>query len=280
MNIIDRLFVHRGARADARYQLQSVEERVIGDLGLRPKLDAANNPEHAEFVRVLGDRVRVDELKEDTLRIEREAAEHGSAALYTTGIVATVVLEAFGANQLMGSLGMESSERFLLGLALAIALVGFTYIASNRVAPTSEEEASGVMQAAKRSLMSMIILGMYSAIVVAIAVIRVESSTDDESSGLGSVAQALVLLVTAVGPAWLAEWLIRKRAPAANVRARAAIVKRELRLAERKHKQARDAINNITREGVRWDGEAARRRAVYQTHHRLESAKTNELKTT
>jgi hypothetical protein len=106
-------------------------------------------------------------------------------------------------------------------------------------------------------------------------VIRIQNSTDEESSKLEMVAQGLLMLATSLGPAWIAEWLIRRRAPAVAQKKRLKMIRRRLQETERAHARAQESVNRIARDGARWDVEAARRRALYLTHHRLEGRRSN-----
>src|SRR5207244_538436 len=132
MNIIKKWVVQRGARLDARHGHDSVEDRVVGELGPRPKLDPASNIEHAELARTLADRAVVEELRDDVRRAEDGTSNHAPALLYTTGLVLTVVIEAVGAILIMRTLGVSPTERLPLALALAVALIGITAATAHR----------------------------------------------------------------------------------------------------------------------------------------------------
>jgi hypothetical protein len=128
----------------------------------------------------------------------------------------------------------------------------------------------------KRSLFTLVILIVYSAFVAAITLVRIQNTTDEEASKLEVIAQSLLMVATSVGPAWVAEWLIRRRAPAVALWKRLKMLRKRLRDSERTHARAQETVNRIARDGARWDIEAARRRALYITEHRLEDAKGAE----
>lgn len=275
MNLITKWSYKRGARRDAHSDLQSADDRIVAELGPRPKFDPVANPEHGEFSRVLGERVRIEELREDITRADDVSAGRAPPLAFTLGLVVAVAVEVLGAILIMRVLGVPPSERLPLGLALAVTLIGITGATAHR---TSERRAtpgrdSAVPQAHKRSASTAIILAGYTAVVLAIAVVRVRSSADEESSQLEIVAQSLLMLATSIGPAWISEWLVRNRSPAAASHKLSRLLRTRLRDAERAQARAQAAVNQITRAGARWDIEAAQRRALYTTHHRLENAK-------
>jgi hypothetical protein len=113
------------------------------------------------------------------------------------------------------------------------------------------------------------LLVAYTLFVGAITLVRIQNVADEEASQAQAIAQALLMLATCLGPAWIAEWLLRKRGPAVALNTEIKTLKRRLREAERAQAKAKEYIASVTREGLRYDQEAARRRALYATHHRL-----------
>lgn len=278
MNVLTQWLMTRGARHDARAGLQSAQERIVAELGLRPKLDPVGNPEHAVLVSTLANRTRIDELRDDVGQAEDMLGEHASPIVLTVGLVVTVAVEVLGALLIMKALGVHPAERLPLGLALALALVGITAVLAHRTAaravPGKQGEGGGALPVAHgRSAWTLVVLVAYSLFVAAITIIRIQSSTDEDASQLEIVAQSLLMLATSLGPAWIAEYLMRRRAPSVALRRRLGMLRRRLKDAERAHARAQEAVNRITRDGLRWDADTARRRALYTTHHRLEQAK-------
>lgn len=280
MNIVRHLLTEHGARTDARHGLDSVEDRIVAECGPRPKLDPVANPEHGQLVAALAERVRIEELREDLARVEDELAKHMSPLLLGLGLLAAMAIEVLGALLIMRALQVPSNERLPLGLALAFALIGITAVVAHRTASRADDEkerakgkTSRGLSWLKRSAWTLIIVVIYTAFVGAITVIRLQSSAEGDGSPLEIIAQALLMLATCLGPAWMAEWLMRRRAPAVAVRKRHRLLARRIKDTERAYRKAQTAINQIARDGARWDLEAARRRALYATTYRLEKAK-------
>lgn len=282
MNILKQLIVTRGARADARLGLTSAEDRIVAELGPRPQLDQKNH-EHAALAATLADRTKVQELKEDIAAAEDSLAAHPPPFLLTLGLVFTIGVEFVGAVLILRALGVPPNERLPLGLALSFALLGITAVLARRTSAAPATAGESPVGAAPpktpgRSAATFIILLAYSALVAAFTVLRISSSTDEDASDFEIIASSFVLLAASIGPAWMAEWLLRLRAPSVALRKRLRTLRRRLGLEERAHGKAKEKMTRIDRDGARWDVEAARRRAQYATEHRLEDARQAERK--
>ncbi len=120
----------------------------------------------------------------------------------------------------------ERIERLILSAALTAGLVFLT----GRVveaAPSKEQEAG------PSSPPFWLLIGLYVIVVIALAVARGASvDADVEGGGVVRAAFSLVLLVIAIGPAWLVERWMRERQLPAALRSRLAALKgREKELA-------------------------------------------------
>ena len=62
---------------------------------------------------------------------------------------------------------------------------------------------------------TVLILGIYSALVLALGLLRLKSSADE--GGDGALAETVVMIATTIGPAWLTEWLLKRWRPAPRV---------------------------------------------------------------
>ena len=72
--------------------------------------------------------------------------------------------------------------------------------------------------------------------------LRSEHVQAQGASQLEVIAQAILMVATAVGPAWCVEWLIRKRAPSVALRKRLSTLRKRLRQAERAYARARTTV--------------------------------------
>src|ERR1700722_14001857 len=96
MTILRQFMMSHGARTDARFGLDSAEERIVAALGPRPKLGPGGNPEHAGDVRALAERVKIDETKEDITAAEDAYAKHAPPFLFTAGLAGALGVEGVG----------------------------------------------------------------------------------------------------------------------------------------------------------------------------------------
>jgi hypothetical protein len=280
MNPIRTVATIMGARTDAKYGVDLTDQRIVADLGQRPQLKTAENPEHSEWARTLADRARIGELREDITRAEDATSHHTSPIGVLIGLIVTVAIEVLGAILIMGDTGVDSRERLPLAFGLALAVIGITAVAARSSTPSSSPPGAGNPPrspgaVARRTFFSIAILTSYTALVGAIAVVRVLNALDEETLRAQALSNSLIMLATAIGPAWCAEALLRRWRKAVPVRKHLKVLRRRLKDAERERARAEAAVNRIAREGAKWDGDAARRRALYATHHKLESAKGN-----
>jgi hypothetical protein len=271
------LLVRSGARDDARLGLNSEDDRNLAARGPRPVLDPVGNPEHATYVSTLAEKGKLEELREDIGKAEDALAHHASPLFLNVCLLIAVAVEFVGASLLLRVLGVAPGERLPLSLALAIALIGVTAVISSRAAsaPVSGAPLSWTGRL-KRILGTSALSLVYAAFIGAITIVRVTGTTDEDASQVEILAQSLLLLATSAGPAWAAEWAMRKRAPGVLLRKHLQTLRRRLSAGERAHARAQKAVHEISRRGVQWDIEAARERARYRVEHRLETARDGE----
>jgi hypothetical protein len=85
-------------------------------------------------------------------------------------------------------------------------------------------------------------------------------------------AAAIVMLCTTVGPAWVAEMIMRRREPAIRLVKEARRLRRRIRVAERRHQRAQWFVYRLSKRTSRWEDDAAQGRAIYVRAHRLAAA--------
>jgi hypothetical protein len=148
-------------------------------------------------------------------------------------------------------------------------------IAHRTAATTAAQGTLGarVAQVAGRSALTFVVLGAYALLVFAVAVVRIQTALDEDTSLIVAFGEALIMIATTIGPAWMVEWLVRLRRPGSLVHEQAKVLRRRLQNATRQRDKARGTADRVARAAARWDAEAAKLRALYQVHHRLESAR-------
>jgi len=272
--VIWQFSTRKAAREDAAVGVSAPEDRIEAALGPRPALNPVGNPEHGRLVAAL-DRTRIDDLREDVSRLETALDGSIGPFVITAGLVALFVAEWVGAILVARGVGFVAAERIVVGCALASAVFALTALAARRAAVTSAAGSSDgdrPRRPPERSPWSWLVIGAYAVLVTAVAAVRVLGAADEEASEIQLAADALIMLAAAVGPAWLADALMRRRAAAARSFGVLRTLRRRLRQAERARVVAQAAVERIARAGSRWDVEAARRRALYRAAHRLASA--------
>lgn len=275
MNVFDRYRSKQAAQHDAAAQVDSVEERLIAQLGPRPELDPVKNHTHARMVRALNQRADLAEGRRGVERLEEAKAEFPATALLLFGLVAAFMIEAFSGYLIMKSFELPGIERLPLGVACAAALFAFTAVFA---APNSPGEPPG-MSPPPRSLARVLVVPLvYTALVVALAIARLRE-TDDEMSRPDRFAEALILTATGVGPAFISHYLLNRYVPLRRINRALALAQRRVARLEAEYHRAERFLTKFAERQSAWDQAASRWRAGYRTHHRLESAQPQALPT-
>lgn len=275
--MIDKFLTARAARTDARHGQNSIDTRITAAQGLQPSLDPTNNIEHGELVRAYSDTTKIHELEEDLARLRDSLSGQPPLLWLFACLVFAIAVESLGGVWILRDMGTEPRSRWLFGIGLAITLVGITAVTA-RASSSASTDATGGAKNAKRSKWSFLVLIAYSLCVLGVTIVRVQSAIDDETSNLATVGSSILTLALSVGPAWFAEHIIRKFATTKTTRDRIRNLRRQLRDAKKTQQQARAAVIGITRAREKWANDAARRKAIYETQHRLESSKVLDEK--
>ena len=259
--------VRKGSR-EAAIGVNSGEDHGIGEFGLRPEFDPAGNLEHAQVSHNLNNLAEIEELRDDLRSEENELSRHFSPYVLSLGLLALFVIEAVASIQVIRALGYEGEERLSFGLMLAAFLFFITYLAANM----GREAGSDQPEPGRRPAWFYVVLAAYGALVLAVTVVRVDEVAGEDVWMRADIAAGVVLLFATLGPAWLAELLMRQRVPAAHAHKTVRLLRRRLRRAERAHKQATTFVRRLARRGVAWDQEMAQTQALYGAAHRRTAA--------
>lgn len=268
MNMFERFQTRRVAARAARLGIHVGDELAAAQRGERPKFDAAKNPKHARLAFEAADDIRIRELARD-LRIVEEEAANGPTLLGSAVLALAILpIEVVGATQLVAMMDIESRHRLAIGTGLTIALVGVTAV----LATTDASTAKNAIDVAKRTVRSTFVAIVYTLLVLAIALLRALYSLDEDVGVLQRVAEGLILLATAVGPAWALEWLVRRAHTAWSTWSRLRLLRRRVRVAKRTQERATSEVNAIHERGSKWDAERAHSHGLYGLTHALETA--------
>jgi hypothetical protein len=271
MNLFQQLFLAVLARRDAANHVSAGDDHITVAQGLPPRFDPTGNLRHARLARDLNNRGESEELAEDVRRTEAELAEHPSPAGLLFVLVFLFAAEVMGSVFVVRAVGYENPERLVLGAMLAAFIFFITALAAQN--EPSAAAAGGTQAPTRRSPWYVLVLAAYGVLVLSITVIRVgEAGSGDETSRLSQFAAGAVMLFATVGPAAVAELIMRRRAPGVRLMNRLRQLRRRLRDALRAHARAEKEIEQIATGGERWEDSAARRRALYQLEHRTADA--------
>jgi hypothetical protein len=253
--VILKRAVEARAREDARLGIYQPDEYIVASQGLEPGFDPVENLEHASIGNRLQNPI-IEELRRDLEREEDEGGQHqgyrGLAAML--GLV--LCIEVAGAIHVMRTLGIESPERVIFGVALALVL----FVAAWFAAQTEHRV---------RAIAAFVSLAV---LVVALAVIRVDDNSTEGGTQAIDWATAVIMVGVTVGPALMAEYFLRKLAVVLPISRRVSRLKRRLRRAVRSTGRATDFVTSTSRQRRRWQQEAARRRALYNiAYHAAEA---------
>jgi hypothetical protein len=251
--------LERRAREDARLGIYEPEPFIIAALGPEPQFDPVGNLRHAN----VGSRLQnpaIEEVEADLRREEDGMADHPSAHLLLTFLLILLFMECAGATYIMRALGIEMPERVVFGSALAVCIFFVTWLGSrskNRLA----------------SIAALIALGLLGA---SLTLIRVDENTGGGGSHAIDWATALIMLAVTVGPAVMAEHVLRLLAPVLPIVRRRFRLGRRLSNARFGQKRATWFVNRVASKKDHWQRTAARMRAAYDIAHRAARGELGE----
>ena len=257
------LFWTRAARRDARADIRVGDERITARLGPRPVWNPADNHEHHQVALDLSRHAEAQELRSDQHRVDAEQVRHESRWWLDARVGALFLLDLWSASFIAGSFGLVGAERFALGGGIVSALIFVTHRAAAR---STESTKSG----RSRLSATLLVYGIYAALVLAIAVVRFHASDDaDDTSSTEIFAELCLAIVATATPAWFIESLWQRRKPTVQLAGERTNIRRRLRNAERAERRARAFRERLARAQAAWDASAARLRSQYVVAHQL-----------
>lgn len=269
---LDRWRVRIAGRRHARV---GVKQRASTLQRLAPRareFDPAHHPEEAQLAASLNNQGRVVDARAETDRLTREVAAHSflSIPLFGGGLVLAGMTEMLAQVLLMAQLGIENPPRTLLGIGSAALLLVLTDLATRR----SVSHPSGTGAAAvSRPAWWYLVVAAYGLVVVATTVIRVTNvAVESEESTVAIIATGVLLLSTTVGPAFLAEYCMRRLTPISRTRRQLRIARSELHGLIREQERARRQVTAIHARNERASDRQAILEAVYDDAHGYETA--------
>ena len=252
--IVRRAVVTR-AREDAARGIYQPDSYVVASQGPEPSFDPVQNLQHASVGSHLQDPT-IAELEEDIRRDEDELAHHPSAHLLLVFLLVLLFLETAGAIYVMKTIGLQNPERIIFGSALGVCVFFTAWLASktaNRLLSIGAIAALGVL-------------------IAALSVIRVDDNATEGGSKAVGLATAVIMTAVTIGPALMAEHILRLLAPALPLMRRVRQLRRRTKRASSSRTGATGFVTRLAKRRDEWQQEAARRRAIYDVAYRAARA--------
>jgi hypothetical protein len=247
------------AREDARLGIYNPDSYVEATLGPEPQFDPVGNLRHAGVGSRLQNPV-IEETDQDLRRAEDEMAEHPSAHLLALFLAALLVVEAAGAIYVMRTMGVEGPERIVFGSALAVCIFFTTWLCSR----------------ARNRAVSLAAIAALGALVASLTVLRVDENTGEAGSRAVDWATGLVMMAVTVGPAVMAEHVLRLLAPVLPIMRRIYRLRRRVGGMRFGQRRANWFVNRVAGRREAWQKAAARTRALYAIAHRAARAELGD----
>lgn len=128
----------------------------------------------------------------------------------------------------------------------------------------------------KRSHRVALVLVAYLILVVSLAIFRVGNlPPGDDQSRVTEIATGFLMVFATIGPALLADFLMRRLAPATQLTRTKRLNIRRVTKLQKKHRFAEHFMICLARDQQAWDKESERLRAVYKLAYRTALARLN-----
>lgn len=267
MNIkeeIDLFFTKRHAHRDASNNVDGSARRHLASLADHPREKARGTRKYSEAVQDVNLSHTVAELEDELRRGEDLQSVVGSHWPLTFGLLAIMVVEAVGAFLILQAQGIAPAQRPFVAIGLACTLFGTTKAA---VWATRGKEAG------RGSLLSYLIAPVaYVLLAFALVFIRLGEVEDEEATSTFTLAGGVVFAFITMGPALIAVWLERKRAPAVELARQITLIRTRLRDARRRVARAQAYLDQIDTKSLAYDRAVTRREALYSVEHEIARA--------
>ncbi len=284
MSFLAPLIASIQARFDARDGIDAKDRRMVASHGLAPAEVERGSYLHREAIEAVADTGRLEEYREDVRRGEDAQALIGTPFLYTIALVGVWAIEFAGALLVLRSLGVPAIHRVLPALALTLTLIALTKYAVKLAtpakrqgpapdAPPGEPSLSGPDAPVAPSAPTPFAFRLYAVaclhglLVLAIGLARVMGSDAEDVPAIALWSEAAIMVAISAGPAFVAAWLERRRAPAVELARQLTTLRRRLRGEERRIDRANRYLRRLDRQQVEWTQTNAQGRAAYSVAH-------------
>ncbi len=255
----DRNDLDRRAREDAQLNIYEPDAYVRATLGPEPAFDPVGNLRHANVGSLLQD-PRIEEGEADIRRVEDDLARHPNVHLLFGCLALLLLVESVGSIYVMRAMGVDSPERIVFGTALA-ACIFF---------------AAWLLSRARNRVISVAALLSFGLLIGALTVVRVGENTEDGGSRSVNWAMGIIMTAVTVGPALLAEHVLRLLSPVQPLVRQRFRLSRRLTGARFQKRNATRFVNRVADRRERWQQRAERMRGAYDIAHRTARAELGD----
>lgn len=274
-----RARVRNEARKEAILAVDGRERHITETLGKSPEREKEGLP-FREAVQTVAAKGVLREHEEEVARLEDLRPSFGNAFLMTMALLGLMVVEFWGALQLLRTMGFAPSSRAFAAIGLSLALIGVTAAVAETAAkeksrPKPEGDPKEESSLVNVNWKGLLIPGLYTLLIAALAAARV-GAQDAEDSALLTFSDAIVTVAITAGPAWIAALVASRRAPAVELERRISIARRRLRRAEKREAQARKLIASVDDRSRSHADAVARTEAAYSLEHERTKAAVRE----
>lgn len=247
------------AQEDARLGIYEPDAYITATVGPEPSFDPVGNLRHSNIGAHLQNPA-IEEGEADIRREEDEMARHPSAYLLLAFLLVLLFMECAGAIYVMRTMGVESPERVVFGTALAVCIFFMTWLCSR----------------ARNRLVSIGALSALGLLVASLTVIRIDENTGEGGTSATGYATALIMMAVTIGPAIMAEHVLRLVAPVLPVLRRKHRLGRRVARARFSQRTATFFVNRLASRRAEGQATAARLRASYGIAHRAARAELGD----
>lgn len=270
MSFFGPLIASIQARLDARDGIDAKDRRMVASHGLAPAEVERGSFIHREAIEAVADTGRLEEYREDVRRGEDAESLIGKPFPYTLALVGVWGIEFAGALLVLRSLGVPAFHRVLPALALTLTLIALTKHAVKLATPTDPSSSSpdgAPAVATPFEFRRYAIALLYGLLILAIALARVMGSNAEDVPAIALWSEAAIMVAVSAGPAFVAAWLERRRAPTVELARQLTTLRRRLRAEERRIAAANRYLRRLDRNQVEWTQKNAQGRAAYSVAH-------------
>jgi hypothetical protein len=242
-----------------RKQLSPMPDLLVKKLlGPRPVFDPVGDPRHRRYEQERQPHPDLPVWHAELHTDEKLLTHHASRWLLRGILVALLIVEFLGAGQLLADEGMENPQRSIVAAATACVLFFLLWIAAK------------LLGQREQSRWFYLVVASIALFALAIAILRHDETSVEESSGLSNWSSAIFLLFVTLGPGLLAKHVLTALLPVDQLTKNTHRLRRLITRAQRAQARAITELDRISLWQAYWDQESEQITATYLLEYRLQ----------